>query len=259
MRTNVLDKPVGENVALFLTLLKKIPHQSAPHEKAFSVWINRHSGQLSCAQSSQKAAAFKAKEWKPIIFSYRYDPKQGEIYFLVQEKGRKEVFQTSDLTLAAFSALKETMHVFAEVSHRLKGPSDLNTKISVLLKLAIDVTTAADRNMLIVAWHPGDRLQAEFLLKKKPAGTFLFRKDPFAELLEGQLEELLGKKIKCFTLTCLQGEDQYCDYTLVHSDGAWQIYDDDPSLGQTTFATLKQLLNSLKGIVKYPLYTNPGK
>ena len=56
-----------------------------------------------------------------------------------------------------------------------------------------------DRNILNDAWHDANRMQAESLLEGKPVGTYLFRKDPYAAILEKQLEEQMNKKIQCFT------------------------------------------------------------
>ncbi len=260
MRIKILDQPVRQNVEVFLQIMRRVKQKQVqkalPSEKIFRAWLNRETGQLFFAEIAQDSYYLGKKEWKPIEFSYRYDPVNGEIQFLVQE-GQKTVgvFHSDDLAPVAFRILRETMKVLSEIGGRLKGPSDLDTKISVLTKLTIDAEIShSDRNLIIDCWHHADRMQAETLLKDRPSGTYLFRRDPFAEILEEQLEMQLSKKIKCFTLTYSHEIDKFCDLTLVHAEGTWQIYDDDPLLEQKKFFELQDLVGSLKNVLKYPLY-----
>lgn len=140
-------------------------------------------------------------------------------------------------------------------SNKLQGPSDLETKIAVLAKLHINAeANPTDQNVLFQAWHYMDRMQAENLLLDKPVGTYLFRKDPYAGLLEQELEKQLGFKLKCFTLTYSKQDQQICDCTILHANGVWQIYDDDPSLNQRNFSSLVELLNTFETDLRFPLY-----
>jgi hypothetical protein len=147
------------------------------------------------------------------------------------------------------------MKALNNICQNLKGPSDLETKMSVLAKLTIAGSVSyVDRNILIDAWHPVDRMEAEALLMDKPIGTYIFRKDPFSKILEQQLCEQHKKLIKCFTLTFSQPNKKFTDITLIHYEGSWQHYDDDPSLGEKSFQELKDLLLLWKDQLKYPLY-----
>lgn len=260
MRIKILDEPVRQNVEQFLKILqrvkqKQIQKASFP-EKIFKAWLNRESGQLFFAEVLEESLYIAKKEWKPIEFIYLYDPSTGEIQFFVREAGKEQtVFHSDDLTPISFRILRDTMKIFSEIGERLKGPSDLNTKISVLSKMIVDNEVShEDRNILLAAWHYVDRMHAESLLSSLPVGTYLFRKDAFADMLEDQLEREFQKKIKCFTLTFSQEGRKVSDLTLVHMDGAWQIYDDDPSLEQKRFFELKDLVNSLNSVLKKPLF-----
>ena len=147
------------------------------------------------------------------------------------------------------------MQVLGEIGGRLKGPSDLNTKISVLTKLTIDAEIShSDRNIIIDCWHHADRMQAESLLKDRPKGTYLFRRTLLPKFLKSNSQKQLGKKIKCFTLTFSHEIDMICDLTFVHIEGTWQIYNDDPLLEQKKFFELQDLVGSLKHVLRYPLY-----
>lgn len=260
MRLKILDEPVRQNVEVFLNILRKVQEkqlqQPFPEEKVFNAWLNRKTGQFFFAKTPEDTQYLAQKEWKPVKFIYHYDELKGEIGFFVYEAGEKEeVFYSQDLTETAFQVLQKTMKVFGQITQQLKGPSDLDTKISVLSKLIINTEVShKDRNVIIDLWHPADRMQAESLLLDLPMGTYFFRKDPYAELLEEQLERQLGKKIKCYTLTYSQENHKITDHTFVLVDGVWQIYDDDPSLKQHSFSNLKDMMDSLKSVLRYPLY-----
>jgi hypothetical protein len=260
MRFKIVDVPVRQNIELFLDLLRrskqKLQHREIPSEKIFKAWLNRETGQLLFAEVAKESLFLAKEEWKPIDISYRYDLGVGEIIFLIEER---EVplkgFRCDDLTPVAFNIVRDTMKVLNRICQNLKGPSDLETKMSVLTKLTIDGSVShVDRNILIDAWHHVDRMGAEALLMDKPVGTYLFRRDHFSEILEQQLREQLKKPIKCFTLTFSQPNKKFCDITLVHLEGEWQYYDDDPSLKNRAFQELRDLLALWKDQLKYPLY-----
>lgn len=262
MRLKILDEPVRQNIEVFLQILRKVQekqvNQPSPEEKVFNAWLNRKTGQFSFSQAPEEILHLDQKEWKPVRFLYHYDQAKGEIGFFVYEAGKKkEIFHSQDLTEIAFQVLQKTMKVFGQITQQLKGPSDLNTKISVLSKLIINSEVPhKDRNVIVDLWHHADRMQAESLLLNLPTGTYFFRKDPYARLLEEQLERELGKKIKCYTLTYSQENHKITDHTCVLVDGVWQIYNDDPALKQQSFLDLKDVLDSLKTVLRYPFYRN---
>jgi hypothetical protein len=260
MRIKILDAPVRQNVEIFLDIMRRAKQKqlqkNPPSEKVFNVWLNRETGQLFSSDLREESQYLGKKEWKLVELSYLYEPASGEIYFLVKEgEKEQELFKSGDLAPGAFRILCETMKVLGQIGGQLKGPSDLNTKISVLTHLVIDAEVShQDRNVIIDAWHHVDRFQAESLLEGLPIGTYLFRKDAYADILEEQLQKQHHKKIKCFTVTFSSGDRKVSDLTFVHMDGAWQVYNDDPSLEQNKFSDVKDLVDSLKEILKEPLY-----
>lgn len=260
MRIQVAEGPVRQNIELFLDVLSHVDQPNAeellPSEKVFDAWIDRETGQFFSERVSQESSTLGKREWKQIEICCVYDPDQGEICFLLEEPAtEKKSFRYDDLTPQALSIMRETLKVINEATRRLKGPSDLRTKMSVMTKIKIDKADIhTDKNILIDAWHPSDRYQAETILWDKPTGTYLFRKDPYAELLEKQLQRQLNKEVKCFTLTYSQPGRQFSDLTLVHLESAWLIYNDDPALEQQRFNEIVDLLMPMKGVLKYPLY-----
>lgn len=260
MRYKILNAPVRQNIELFLDLLRrskqKLQHRAIPSEKIFKAWLNRETGQLLFAEVTKESLFLAKEEWKPVDISYKYDPQAGEIVFLLEESEVPlQGFRCDDLTPIAFNIVRDTMTMLNNICHNLKGPSDLDTKMSVLTKLTIDGSVShVDRNILIDTWHHVDRMEAEELLSDKPVGTYLFRKDSFSEILEQQLCKQLKKPVKCFTLTYSQTNKKFSDITLVHYEGGWQYYDDDPSLKNRTFQELRDLLSLWKDQLRYPLY-----
>ncbi len=260
MRIKILDEPVRQNVELFLQILRKVKEKrepkSTPAEEVFKAWLNTDTGQMLYTEEKETSRYLGKKEWKPVSFGYQFEPETGEIQFVVRIAGeKKSILRSDDMAPVAFRVFQETLKVFGEIGTLLKGPSDLGTKISVLSNMAIIAEVShTDRNIIIDLWHHADRMQAESLLLGRPVGTYFFRKDPYALVLEEQLEKELRKTVKCFTLTYSQKSKKISDYTLVHVDHSWQVYNDDPSLGQKTFKELKDVVASQKSVLKYPLY-----
>lgn len=260
MRIQVVDGPVRENVTLFLEILRKTNKRQEQKQllakNQYKTWVNRESGQFFVSEPTRESSQLAQREWKSLEICCVYDPDVGEICFWVEDSDpAKGSFQCDDLAPAAFSIMRDTVKTLNDISKRLKGPSDLKTKISVLSKLELaPIESHKDKNVLIECWHHSDRYHAEILLWDKPAGTYLFRKDSYAKILEEQLQQQHRKQVKCFTMTFSQPGSKFSDLTLVHIEGVWIIYNDDPSLEQKRFSEMLELLNSLKELIKYPLY-----
>jgi hypothetical protein len=98
-----------------------------------------------------------------------------------------------------------------------------------------------------------DRTKAEKLLGGQAIGTFLFRIDPFALILEEELSERFKEPIRCFTITTVAEKNKIVDHTVVERLGKFQIYNDDPLLEKHSYHDLEQLLKSMKSTCKIPL------
>lgn len=260
MRVRIKDPTICQNVEFFLELLRRTEFKGEKESKSaqevFKAYVNRETGQFLFQEALDGSDQSKQRDWKAVVICYAYRPEEGELYFEVDEPLREENTRTGDdLSPPAFQILSQTLRLFNELCHRLKGPSDIKTKVSVLTRLQVDATDSApDRNLIISTWHNVDRLEAEGLLKDKPIGSFFFRKDEFTEFLERQLSHQLGKKVKCMTLTYKNAEGKICDTVLVHFTNGWQIYNDDPSLNQKTYEDLKALVEARSEELKYPMY-----
>lgn len=260
MHIRIGEDSVRDNVEQFIALMRRVrlagPSHQIPLKKVFRVWVNKGSGRILFSDSKPSSRSRKAEEWKAVTFSYQYNSATGELIFLAEDSSVTNAqFNGRDMAAGAFEVFQKTMKTFCEFSQRLKGPSDLDTKITVLSKMHIEShLSPEDRNMLFDAWHATDRSEAELLLMGKPAGTYLFRQDPFAKILEEQLSEQLQHKIKCFTVTYIERPNKFCDITLVHVDGTWLVYNDDPQLHGKKFADLKDFLHHNKTRLRFPFF-----
>jgi hypothetical protein len=103
------------------------------------------------------------------------------------------------------------------------------------------------------AWQFMEREEAEKILLAKGVGTYLFRKDHFASCLEKILSGAKKASIECYTLAYLDATHAVREKTVVSWDGKWLFYDDDPSLTEKSYSSLKNLLGSLGSTLKMPL------
>lgn len=222
---------VRQNVDAFLDVFKRVRKQSAHSTLRYRTWIDCKTGQLLFAEEGKSPPVLKDKEWKQLDVICFYDKQSGQV--------RIEEQEPSVIDLAPIA-----LRIFQESITALK---QLEASDSCVIKVS-------DQLLISKIWYHIDRYEAESLLFQQPVGTYLCRKDLFTELLEEQLSNQLSKKISLWTLTVLQQDLKCSDYTLVHVDGSWQIYNDDISLSQPTFPGVLQLIESLKGICRYPLY-----
>ncbi len=222
---------VRQNVDAFLELFKRVKKRSNKATLRYRTWIDCKTGQLCFEEEGKLPPALKAKDWKQLNVTCFYDVKADQMRIEEQE------LSVIDLAPTALRIFQDSINALKQ----LEGPVSCAVELS-------------DQLLISKIWHPGDRYHAESLLLGQPVGTYLLRKDVFAQLLEEQLLVQLAKKISLWTLTVLDSNRKCSDYTLVHLDGSWQIYNDDISLNQPLFSGLPQLIESLKARCRYPLY-----
>ena len=261
MHILIEDKTVSENLRSILALLRKEEAKrekvgGSLMEKKQPLFVHRKTGRLIFADMFKEQDTFQKSEWKPLLFTYAYDPLEETFHAAVFEEVG-QAFRLSDLTPKALAILIKTLQVLNRLATLVKGPgSDLVTKLQDLCTLQIeegDIQKA--RSLLTSAWHAVDRKGAERLLKGHPIGTFLFREDYFAQLLADQLTQERGKHVKCITLSVLDSVDHLSDFTLVHIDHQWRVYDNIQFCDGEGSASLEELLQTtFKGRLKEPLY-----
>jgi hypothetical protein len=109
------------------------------------------------------------------------------------------------------------------------------------------------RNLLQEAWHAVEREDAELMLLNTTPGTYLFRKDRFAGVMEEILSTSKKSRIRCVTLSYLDPKGQVREKTIMTWKNHWLFYDDDPTLSGKYYESLEHLLSSMGTVLKRPL------
>lgn len=248
MKVTIANDSVRKNIELFQTLVQRQPKKSGKETVLIHAFVNKKTGDIHFAKGKEEAQA----DWKPICIQVR--PAK-ESTFEVLEEGIKELFKYDDLNPLAYAILSETIHTLNEFSKRMAVTLDVQVILEDLSNWEIiSSNTQLPKDILLEAWHPTDRYGAEDLLEGCPIGTFLFRKDEYALLLEEELRDKFKEDITCLTITYLEKDHKVSDKTIVNRNESWLFYDDDPDLTGTTFPTIYALLSSLKNELKEPLF-----
>lgn len=174
-------------------------------------------------------------------------------FFEIYELGKEgqSIFHSGDLSNEANKVLSETIHTINQVFAKKMSESSLDQAISSLKHMEF---ISPDSELFLSMFHPSmDREMAEKMLKGFPCGTYFFRRDAFAAILEEELSVRFAEPIRCFTLTAVLDEGKVIDHTVVERLGRYQIYNDDPLLSKHSFNSLTNLLQSLFEVCKIPL------
>lgn len=168
----------------------------------------------------------------------------------VVDKGSEQLFNLEEMQPKGQQILSETCHYLKLALAHLH---DIHEMAHVELEPSMDEIKG--RILLHEAWHALERQDAELILLNTMPGTYLFRKDRFAGVMEEILSAAKQTRIKCLTLTYLDPQGQVRDKTIVVWKDHWLFYDDDPTLSGSYFQSLEDLLFSLGNVLKRPLPT----
>ncbi len=240
MKITVYSPNVRKNIELFKRVVERQSLMQNREMRELAAFINCATGDFSFSQDVAKNS-----EWKAVRLQIN---DQGALE--VSDSAQDNLFQYTDMQQAAYQVMIETIGKLNQVLEHAGALFDSNRIFREFQNLEIEFS----KDIVHEAWHQIDRIESELLLQKHPIGTFLFRKDDFAVILEQQLRLNSPSSIKCITLTFLGPKKKVSDFTLVRKDGNWVIYDDDPSLSSPSYPTIYALLESLKHLLKIPLF-----
>ena len=226
------------NVALIVETVRHQRHfpkrNLEQHQKTLEFVLDLKTGEFRTASSGGKSIEIHLDLDKHLV---RVTEKNDAKRFNLEEmdpKGRKVIAETCQ---ALKSALRH-LHDIHEIAHLEFDPS---------------VQEIMGRNLLQGAWHAVERQDAELMLLNTAPGTFLFRKDRFAGVMEEIISAAKKSSIRCYTLTFLDQTGQVRDRTIVTWKDHWLFYDDDPTLSGQSFSSLEELLSSMGTALKRPL------
>jgi len=218
---------IRKNIDTILEVFERVKHQQGKRPTRFRCWVDQKTGEMRFLKEDQ-SGNIEGKNWKELYVNLFYDPSTKQVSFIESHP------EAVGFDPKAFRVFQET----------LLGIKKLETEEHCSIKVV-------DYLLMNRIWYPVDRLAAETLLLTQPIGTYLFRKDEYASLLEDLLDQ---DDVSFCTLSVVLAHHKCSDYTLVHRKGKWQIYNDDLSFQKRSFSSLGQLIANQKQLFRYPLY-----
>ncbi len=249
MRVHVRNEVLRSNLELLKNLLnyiEKLPAKSIDDVEAF---VEVSSGSLMPSLEVKTTNS----QWRTIRIRWIASKTRESGFFEVYDQGNEGaiLFHSGDLSNEANTVLSETIHTINHIVSQRISESGFEQAILSLKQIEI---ISPDSELFLTMYYPHmNREMAEKWLEGRPCGTYLFRKDPFANILEEELIMRFIEPIRCFTLTAILDEGKVIDYTVVERLGRYQVYNDDPQLTKPCFSSLIDLLGSLFEVCKIPL------
>lgn len=255
MKIVILDKNVRRNLDLFRQLVhrhgqtKKVLMEHI--KKGYKAYLNCKTGELRFIR--QKGKDFPKDQWMAIILLL-HPGREGA--FEVLSADNKEAFDLSHLDKGAEKLFYETLKTLNELAYHPQHARDTFWILQQIASLDFILSDQEEgvRNLVHDAWYNVDRLEAEELLSGKQFGTYLFRKDEFAQDLEDTLNGNSSSPVTCITLTYTEKKGKICEKTLVYKEGKWLFYDDDPTLSEVGYDSVKELLSHQAKMLQQPLF-----
>ncbi len=257
---NVLtNEVVRKNVEIFKIILKRVSQLYETGSKADKttqsvlVFLHRMRGEIRFFD--HYAETLDPGEWTCVRFQFSPSDLSQESFSLDISNVNEKHFCWEDLQPEAFSNLKETINTIRFISKFLPKLKNFSAVLKEFSLTNVDTlfTPSPTQDIVHEAWHDLTRNECEALLLSRPKGTFLFRKDEFATVLEEQLSFTHKQKIRCITLSYHAPKNKVSDLTLVQNRKEWLVYNDDPALEEEGYPTLNSLLDSLRGVLGTPL------
>lgn len=256
MNIQIEDERVRRNVLFFLHLLSLVESAKESQEshqkkvKVYSAFLNTINGEIFFPDLLPESGVIHDKEWKQITIRSSPISKTGELGFVLEEEQI-----SSELAPLAASIVRSTLDMLSQVSNVMKKTQTIQSGLAELARLHIQKALSSLENCPLHRLSRSlTRWQAEEILSRHPYGSFLFRKDEYASLLEEQLSQLHERNIVCYTLTYSEPSHKIVDLTLVKDGSSLIVYDDDLLLEGNRYESLAEALGRFEGVCKYPLF-----
>ncbi len=226
------------NIALIIDTIRhqrKLPQRdSEQRQKTLEFTIDLKTGELRTT----------SPEGKSIEIHLDLDKQQVR----VTEKLDTKQFNLEVMDLKGLKVLSETCHYLKSALMHLHDIHEFSH-----IEFEPSVQEIIGRDFLQEAWHAVRREDAELMLLNTAPGTYLFRKDRFASVMEETISAAKKIRVRCLTLSYLDLKGQVRDKTIVTWKDHWLFYDDDPTLSGRYFESLEHLLSSMGEVLKRPL------
>jgi hypothetical protein len=233
-KLHIQNEKVRANIAL---IIETIRHQKPGHEREL------HKLSLSFALDPQTGLL---RLEAPGLIDIHLNIDEREVRVVKRET--EHLFNLQEIDPSAQQVLSETCHYLKLALGHLRHIHEL-----AHIELDPSMDEIKGKSLIHEAWHAIERKDAELILLNTMPGTYLFRKDRFAGVMEEILSAAKKSRIFCLTLTYLDPEGQVRDKTIVTWKDHWLFYDDDPTLSGSYFHSLEDLLFSMGSVLKRPL------
>jgi hypothetical protein len=258
MYVKVRSETVRRNIEIFKIIAKRASHvfAQAPLEKNsqdFKAFIHRLKGEIRFADLSSEP--LEPRDWISASLHISL-PGSKEDAISVEIFGTDgAMFSWDGMEHEALDVLKETIKTIRFMARFLPKLRSLSGALRELSQMNLDafLDELPAKDLIHEAWRQIPREDCEYLLALQNPGTFLFRQDEFAALLERQLKLAHKMPIKCITLTYVDEGKKIIDKTLVKKKEGWIIYDNDPTLDGTIYPSARALLDSFRACLQRPL------
>lgn len=258
MTITLQNETIRKNVEIFKIILKKATqlhgNSSQVDKSTQSVLVFLHRARGEIRFFDNYAEPLNPSEWSCIRFHFSPSSISQESFSLNISNVNEKHFSWKDLEPEAFFNLKETIKTMQFISRflpRLKS-FPLILKEFSLTNLDALLSRFPGQDIVHEAWHDLNRKECEQLLLRHSPGTYLFRKDEFASILEEELSSTHKQKMMCITLSYVSSIKKISDLTLVNTKDGWSIYDGSPNLEEPTYPTIDSLIDSMKGVLHTP-------
>ena len=234
---------VRKNIEKFERILERLGSSLDRKEPMIELFFHKIEGEISFSPPKEDPSKWEA-------LALHLFPLHGQGAFSMDVSNLQgDLFSWEGVSPLALHALQQTIHVARLVMRQRPCRQGWDALLKQL----------STGDFIHEAWHLVDRSQCEHILACEEEGTFLFRKDFFADVLEEQLHLRHQQPIRCITLSCLAPGKRVLDFTLVQKNTGWLIYQGDPSLQGLFFPSLSTLLEHFDPALTFPLFYKAGE
>lgn len=256
MKLKVSNDLVLKNVECFKLYLKRyaetIPPDASSVDMKIQAFVHANSGEVIFSEPNYEPGG--GKFWQKVTFHFFSVGDKKSRASVELQKSEEGIGQAS-LDARAQFVFSETIKTMQTIGRLLPSSQARASLLKEYSKVHLELVEhlPLHNDVIHAAWHQMSRKDAEKALHRSEVGTFLFRKDEYASILESQLCKAHKTEVKCVTLSYVDLHRNVCEYTLVKTYHGWLTYQGDPSLDETVFPTIDAFLDNMKGVLKQPL------
>lgn len=236
-----------------------------PHERMYTAFFNRHTGDIRFAQDTgtlkpqlSKIAQGKASiaDWEEI--SLIAEDLEKTVHFrLAGPQGSSLV--PSHFDPVAIRIIFEMLYVLNQLAALYHSVSEVLPENEALNHLSdLHIAPVEESVESMKGWSgKSNRIEAEEKLSGRPIGTYLLRKgDELLDSVAHAFAEANQIMVQLYVLTFVEEEDKICDRLLILTPWGWTIARDESDLTSPLYQyypSLASLLSSISDQVKTPL------